>query len=119
MALMPQVDLVLAIGLYAQAWHLGAGAGALADRDGDGLARASGASTDAAARPAAAASVLAQHRLAEAQSLVRERNCCRFCKRKSAIAFRLRSGANAVPDLRAIVENFFLAKAGCISCENR
>ena len=35
MAAMPQIELVLTIGLYAQAWHLGGAARRLADRDGD------------------------------------------------------------------------------------
>ena len=69
MALMPQIELVLTIGLYAQAWHMGDARGALADRDGHELARDL-CSADAAARAAAAASVLAQHRLAEAESVV-------------------------------------------------
>ena len=69
MALMPQIDLVLTIGLYAQALAYGRRAARFADRDGDELARGF-RRAGAAARAALAASVLAQHRLAETQSLV-------------------------------------------------
>ena len=69
MALMPQIDLVLTIGLYAQVWHMGEARRAsltetvLNWREAFCRARA-------AARAAIAASVVAQHRLAETQPLV-------------------------------------------------
>ena len=62
MAAMPQIELVLTIGLYAQAWHIGDARGrSLTDTVRDW--RAIFARDAEAARPAAAASVLAQHRL--------------------------------------------------------
>ena len=70
MALMPQIELVLAIGLYAQAWHMGERAArSLTEtvRDWRAVCDATGQPESAAA----AASVLAQHRLAEAESVVR------------------------------------------------
>ena len=78
MAAMPQLDLVLTVGTYAQAWHLGDGG-----RDDACKRRCStggGISSAGSVRgAAAAASVLAQHRLAEAKSVVRERSVCRCC----------------------------------------
>ena len=69
MAAMPQIELVLTIGLYAQAWHMGETRRRLAHRNRHELARGL-CGAGAAGRAAAAASVLAQYRLAEKESLV-------------------------------------------------
>ena len=69
-AAMPQVELVLAIGQYAQSWHLGT-------RRGANLTETVGQMADALRRPRSseghpdAASLMAQQWLAAAQSLVR------------------------------------------------
>ena len=69
MALMPQIELVLTIGLYAQAWHLGsARRGSLTETVRDWRAIYERAAP--ATRLAAAAPVVAQHRLAEAKPVV-------------------------------------------------
>ena len=69
--MLPQLELVLAVGSYAQSWHLGeeAGADAAATRCSDWRKHLRGKATPA--RAAAAASVLAQQWLAQAESLVR------------------------------------------------
>ena len=69
MAAMPQIELVLTIGLYAQAWHLGsARGGSLTDTVRDWRAIYE---RDVQPRVhCAAAPVMAQHRLAEAKSVV-------------------------------------------------
>jgi hypothetical protein len=62
---LPNVELTLLVGSYAQAWALG-------DRDGKTMTDTVAAWRDVRAEcPADAASVVAQHRLAEAQSVVR------------------------------------------------
>ena len=69
MALMPRIDLVLTIGIYAQSWHMGAARRPSLTRNGDGLACHLGRARQPESA-AAAASVMAQHRLAEAESMV-------------------------------------------------
>ena len=71
LALMPRIELTLLIGSYAQAFHLGAGRKKTMHETVPDLARASGPSA------ASAPSQLAQHRLAEAQSMVRARTAAR------------------------------------------
>ena len=83
MAAMPQIELVLTIGLYAQAWHLGAALrGSLTEHVRDW--RAIYAADADAARAAAAAPVVAQHRLAEAAIHGLKRICCLSSGRKFA-----------------------------------
>ena len=72
MSLMPQIELVLTIGLYAQSWHLGAARACHAHRDGAELA-GSVRRADGAQGARAAAPILAQHRLAQEKPLVRSR----------------------------------------------
>ncbi len=69
---LPQIELVLAVGAYAQEFHLGASRGKTLARDNAALA---GAPQGKAApqNPAAAAPVLAQQCLADQESLVRSR----------------------------------------------
>ena len=66
---LPNLDLILVIGQYAQAWHLGRCPRA-AHRHGAALARDPGRAA-ASAGPAPAPPVLAQQRLAQARALVR------------------------------------------------
>ena len=89
-AAMPQLELILAVGSYAQRWHWGRG-GAQHDGDGQALARAAGSAEPAASRRIAA-SLLAQQRLAHGQSLVRARAAA-APQRRSATA-HLASGAS-------------------------
>ena len=65
LAELPNVELTLLVGGYAQAWTLGKARPELGHRNRAGLARLP------AGRAADAAPLLAQHRLAEAQSVVR------------------------------------------------
>ena len=82
-AAMPQLELILAVGSYAQRWHLGeAAGGSMTDTvkrwrellDGNGPTAARGP----------AASLLAQQRLAYRQPVVRAASCCRACGARSA-----------------------------------
>ncbi len=75
-AMLPQIELLLAVGSYAQSWHLGEGMVAtLTDTMGDW--RRSSQEQATTARSAFAASLMAQQRLAQGQSLVRGESCCR------------------------------------------
>ena len=67
---LPRIELMLLVGGYAQRWHLKERARGRRHRDGRGLARDSGRHRSPAL-PAAAASVLAQQRLAQGTSVVR------------------------------------------------
>ena len=66
-----KLRLVLLVGAYAHAWHLGVAPPTHADRDGRGLAGHRGnIERDRSDSPAAAAPKLAQHRVAEEKPVV-------------------------------------------------
>ena len=108
MALMPQIDLVLTIGIYAQSWHMGAARRAsLTETVMDW--RAIWDAFRGRESAAAAASVLAQHRLAEAESVVRNGFAAFPADRKSAIASARHSSKKSLA-LCGDRQNFFLVK---------
>ena len=87
-ASLPQIELVLAVGSYAQAWHLGDGGGQIAARDTMRRLAPAPATQAPAARLAAAASVLAQQCLAHATIPGSRPSCCRCCAARCASCYR-------------------------------
>ena len=101
-AAMPQIELMLAVGSYAHAWHLGPMAGANLTETVAAW-RAIRAATRRPDGPAAAASVVAQQRLAEAQSVVRGRTALPDCGRRfrrELAAWRLLTYAEKYSNIR-------------------
>ena len=78
-ARLPNLELILLVGQYAQAWHLDATAVAGGLTETVGRWRDVYRSRRPSAPHADASSIVAEQRMAEAQSVVRSSTCCRRC----------------------------------------